>query len=113
MNFLYQQRGTGKTSNLIKLSASTGIPIATYGITAVANIKDKAKHEFGIENLPEPFVASKEACTAAGEYFIDEGGYVLKHLLGGEPLLITASDSCDFVEGFIGKYLCNRKGTKQ
>ena len=105
MNFLYQQRGTGKTSNLIKESARTGFPIATYSLMAVANIKDKAKHEFGIEDLPEPFVASKEACSAAGKYLFDEGGLVLNHLLGGEPLLITASDSCDFVEGYLAKYI--------
>ena len=103
MNFLYQQRGTGKTSLLIMESARTGIPIAVHSKSQVAIIKEKAEYEFGITNLPEPIVASKENCEKAGRYFIDEAGCVLKSVLGGEPVLATASDDGWFVEDYIMK----------
>jgi len=103
MNFLYQQRGTGKTSFLIKESARTGYPIAVATPQYAMIVKDKAKYELGIDTIPEPIVASKENCEKAGKYFIDEVGLVLEEILGGHPLLGSMSDDGDFVENYLMK----------
>ena len=105
MNFLYQQRGTGKTSYLIKESSRTQIPIAVATQNEVNFINEKAVNEFGITNLPEPFVATKENCERAGWYFIDEVGNVLKKVLGGDPLLATMSDDGDFMD-YVSEFHC-------
>lgn len=98
MKFLYQHRGTGKTTFLIRQSVKTGYPIAVANkrqaehikITAAAILgKDKAKE------LPEPIVATPQNCQKAGRYYIDEAGTVLKQILGGNPLLATMSDDDD------------------
>ncbi len=103
MNYLYQQRGTGKTSFLIKESARTGYPIAVATQHYADNVKYAAKNYLGIYNLPEPIVATKENCEKAEKYYIDEVGLVLQELLGGTPLLGSMSDDGDFVEEYLMK----------
>ena len=103
MTFLYQQRGTGKTSFLIHESKRTGIPIAVATKNQASFIKEKAQNEFGIDDLPEPFVATKENCEKVEEFYIDEVGYVLRTLLGKTPLLATMSDDMSFME-YMEKY---------
>jgi len=93
MTTFYQRRGTGKSSLLVQESHATGLPIATYSDVGVDHLKflaDELK-----TTIPEPFVASKEACTNAGKYLVDEAGLVLQKVLGGQIVMLTLSDEDD------------------
>lgn len=93
MTTFYQRRGTGKSSLLVQESHATGLPIATHSDVGVDHLKFLAdKFEITIQ---EPFVASREACTKAGRYLVDEAGLVLQKVLGGQIVMLTLSDEDD------------------
>ncbi len=87
----YQRRGTGKTTNLVKESSATWIPIAAVDRNHLEHIQYIADKVLCTE-IPKPFIASPEACRAAGEYLVDEGERVLQKLLGGKIVLMTITD---------------------
>lgn len=87
----YQRRGTGKSTMLVDYSSKTGIPIAVANRTQVEELKRIAK-EVLQTTIPEPFIATPEACRIAGKYLIDEGSLVLQNLLGGKCVAMTISD---------------------
>lgn len=91
MMTLYQRRGTGKSTYLVIESHSTGLPIAAYSQEHADHLQwiaDEVLHT----TIPKPFVASKEACEEAGNYLVDEGGVLLRKLLGGNIVLMTVTD---------------------
>ena len=87
----YQRRGTGKSSNLVLESHSSGLPIAAYSQEHVNHLQwlaDEILHT----TIPKPFVATPETCHKVGEYLVDEGGMILEKLLGGKIVLMTITD---------------------
>lgn len=91
MMTFYQRRATGKTSGLVLQSHMSGLPIAVCSQKDVEHLHWLA-NEVLHTTIPEPFVASPEACQKAGKYLVDEGGAMLQKLLGGEIVLMTITD---------------------
>ena len=88
---LYQRRATGKSSYLVLESHASGLPIAAHSQEHAEHLQwivDSVLHT----TIPKPFVATPEACVAAGEYLVDEGGILLQKLLGGKIVLMTITD---------------------
>ena len=90
----YQRRATGKSTNLVSWSHSTGIPIATRTKAQADHLQWIADNVLKV-TIPKPFVASKEACKEAGKYMVDEAGLVLQKILGGEVVAMTVTDDGD------------------
>lgn len=105
----YQRRATGKSSNLVLQSHSSGLPIAAHSQSHADHLQwlaDEVLHTA----IPKPFVASPEACEKVGKYLVDEGGVLLQKLLGGEIVLMTITDEgekelCEYMD----TYALNRK----
>lgn len=57
--------------------------------------------------IPEPFVASPEACQNAGEYIVDDADIILQKLLGGKVAMATVADDLNSNEEYL-KYLTGR-----
>lgn len=65
----YQRRATGKSSNLVLQSHSSGLPIAAHSQSHADHLQwlaDEVLHTA----IPKPFVASPEACEKVGKYLI-------------------------------------------
>lgn len=62
MNIIYQGRGTGKTTQIIKMSAKRQIPILCHNKMKQKYIVEKAS-ELNL-NIPEPIVFSFESYEA-------------------------------------------------
>ena len=76
MKIIYKPRGTGKTTELVKMSAKTGFPIVcmdTRHITFVAQ-------ELGLE-IPVP-IAIRDYKPSCEKILVDDAEYVLQYLLG-------------------------------
>lgn len=87
----YQRRATGKSSGLVLQSHASNLPIAAYSQEHADYLQwlaDEVLHT----TIPKPFLASKDNCTKAGKYLVDEAGVLLQHLLGGEIILMTVTD---------------------
>lgn len=97
MVFLYQERGTGKTCTLIKLSAKNNIPI---GVPYNARyIKGKAA-ELNLQ-IPEPIVINSfEDLTNVDKIYIDDLKLVIKKLFPCDVQAVTMSVG-ERVEGMI------------
>lgn len=103
----YQRRATGKSTMLVMQSHQSGLPIAAYSQGNLEHLKWIAEKELHV-SIPEPFLASPEACQKAGKYLVDEGGLLLQRLLGGEIVLMTITDEGteefnDFYDKYIGR----------
>lgn len=94
MTVFYQRRGTGKSTQIVQLSAATGWPIAARSKDHIEHLKFIAKQELHIE-IPEPFLATPDACTKAGNYLVDDAAILLQKILGGNIKAITISDEDD------------------
>lgn len=109
MMTFYQRRGTGKSTNLVIESHSTGLPIAAYSQEHADHLQwiaDEVLHT----TIPKPFVASREACEKAGEYLVDEGGVLLQKLLGGKIVLMTITDEgVQEFDDYFDTYHLNKK----
>lgn len=88
MTIIYQERGTGKTCTLIKLSAKNNIPIATpYDITYV---KNKAE-ELNLQ-IPNPIkVNNLEDLNSVGKVYIDDMDCLIKKLFPCNVQLVSMS----------------------
>lgn len=77
MVILNQERGTGKTCTLIKLSAKNNVPIAVpYG---TAYIKQKAK-ELNLQ-IPEPiYIHNLEDLSGIDKVYVDDMDVLIKKL---------------------------------
>ena len=63
-------RGQGKTCDLIKLSAESGLPIVVSDYQRRNHII-KAAHCLGIK-IPEPIVYTTEHCGRRGDFWVDD-----------------------------------------
>lgn len=80
MDLIIRHRGHGKTSDLVKMSSYTGIPIISFNAW---HVKDRAK-ELGYE-IPEPIDyidAMHGAAKGLSEVYVDDANVVLGKLLG-------------------------------
>lgn len=87
----YQRRGTGKSSGMVLISHSSGLPIAAYSQGHADHLQWIADEVLHV-TIPKPFVATPESCGAAGKYLVDEAGILLQKLLGGEIVMMTVTD---------------------
>lgn len=110
MMTFYQRRGTGKSTNLILQSHSSGLPIATCSQAHADHLQwiaDEILHT----TIPEPFVASAGKCEKAGRYLVDEAGAILQKLLGGEIVQMTVTDEgVQKFDEYVDRYVLNTKG---
>lgn len=73
------ERGSGKTTKLVKLSAEKQIPILCMSEASKKAIFEKAKN-LGISNLPTPVVFEKDY-RGFYEVLVDDAEFILKCLL--------------------------------
>ena len=83
-------RGTGKTTELIRLSASQGIPIIAPTMWMANAIKKQAR-ELGVD-IPEPTTINKIVNQGGrpGKYLIDELEMCLREL-GIDPVAVSSN----------------------
>lgn len=77
MNIIYKSRGEGKTTDLVKMSASTRIPIVcmdTRHITYIAK-------ELGL-TIPKPIAIKDYTPFSNSKILVDDAEHVLQHLIG-------------------------------
>ena len=89
MTVFYQKRRTGKTVQLIKLSAETNLPIVVWSTHSASYIKRQAR-EMNL-SIPEPIVARHNACVGK-QYYVDESLLCLNQLLGGDIVAASVTD---------------------
>ncbi|MCM1315232.1 MAG: hypothetical protein NC244_07695 [Alistipes senegalensis] len=88
MVILNQERGTGKTCTLIKLSSRNNIPIATPFNTKY--IKNKAK-ELNLQ-IPEPIaIHNLNDLNGVGKVYIDDMDILIQNMFPCDTQLITMS----------------------
>ena len=84
-------RGKGKTTELIKLSAKTGIPIVCATLAQVEVILSKAEQMGLVIVQPIPVCRLKD--YAVSKVYVDDMEYVLSTLLQSKVEIATVS--CD------------------
>lgn len=77
MNIIYKSRGEGKTTELVRLSASTGMPIVCMDTRHINYI---AK-ELGL-TIPKPVAIKDYEPFSNDKILVDDAEYVLQHLIG-------------------------------
>lgn len=77
MKIIYKSRGTGKTTELVKLSASTQIPIICINSKYVIEV---AK-ELGL-TIPQPISIKDYKPFSNEKILVDDAEHVLAHLIG-------------------------------
>ena len=77
MNIIYKSRGEGKTTELVKLSASTGTPIVSMNARHINHI---AK-ELGL-TIPKPVAINDYEPFSYEKILVDDAEYVLQYLIG-------------------------------
>ena len=82
-------RGKGKTTELIKLSAKTGIPIVCATVQQVDTILAKAER-MGLV-IVQPIPASKIKGYDVSKVYVDDMEYVLSTLLKSKVEIATVS----------------------
>lgn len=96
MEIICRGRKTGKTIQLIRMSAKTGTPIVVGSMAEKQSIKDMEK-ALGII-IPEPFTVSE---LKGGKYvpptsvYVDNAECLLQRLLETKIAAITISDNDD------------------
>lgn len=108
----YQRRGTGKSTQLVIESHSSGLPIATYSRIHADHLQWIADNVLHI-TIPKPFVATPKNCREHKKYLVDEGGVLLQKLLGGEIVLMTITDEGEKEFGdYMDKYILHTTNRK-
>lgn len=77
MNIINMDRGLGKTTLLVAISAEQNIPIVSVNPWYV---KDRAR-QLGL-TIPEPMTPQEAQSSPARTVLVDEMDYVLRRLLG-------------------------------
>ena len=77
MKIIYKSRGKGKTTELVKISASTGLPIVCK---TTSHINYIAK-ELGL-TIPTPIAIKDYKPFSNEKILVDDAEYVLSHLIG-------------------------------
>lgn len=101
MKKIIKNRGEGKTTDLIKISAEKQIPIVVHNRGMIGIIQDKAKR-MGL-NIPTPIYALDEhrlSMLGIEGVLVDEIDLVLQEMLHYNIEALTLSPS----EGYIGTY---------
>lgn len=106
MVIFYQRRGTGRSTKMVEMSSRTGLPIAVSAPFQVDRLKWIAQNILDC-TIPDPFVASPEACRNAGEYIVDDADTILQKLLGGKIAMASIADDLNSNEEYL-KYLTGR-----
>ena len=90
MYLIRKGRGTGKTTELIHLSAKRGIPIIAPTMMMAESVKKQAR-EMGLD-IPEPTSINKVVNQGGrpGKYLIDELELCLNQL-GIDPVAVTSN----------------------
>lgn len=76
MKIIYKSRGTGKTTELVKLSAQTWTPIICMDTRHIYSVAQ----ELGLE-IPTP-ITIRDYKPSCEKILVDDAEYVLQHLLG-------------------------------
>lgn len=87
MKIINKPRGSGKTTDLIKISSETGIPILCRDQQMVKFIKDKAKYEFKLD-IPNPVYLGMRGLFPH-EVLIDELELILRDCLNTNVKVAT------------------------
>lgn len=77
MKIIYKSRGTGKTTELVKMSAKTGFPIVCMDTRHIYSV---AK-EIGLD-IPKPIAIRDYKSSSCEKILVDDAEYVLQHFLG-------------------------------
>ena len=77
MNIIYKSRGKGKTTELVKISAKTNMPIICMNTN---HIKFVAKELDLI--IPEPIAIKNYKPNTYEKVLVDDAEYVLQYLIG-------------------------------
>ena len=91
MKIIRMDRGKGKTTELIKLSAKTGIPIVCATVQQVDTILAKAER-MGLA-IVQPIPVNKLKDYEVSKVYVDDMEYVLSTLLKSKVEIATVS--CD------------------
>lgn len=90
MNKILKNRGMGKTTDLIRISAEKQYPIVVHASFMVRHVMEYAKN-MGL-NIPTPLVAGKDSIRGLNTpVLVDEASLVLRSLLGCEINTLTMS----------------------
>lgn len=77
MNIIYKPRGAGKTTELVKMSAATGIPIVCLHpryVLCVAN-------DLSLD-IPAPIAVKDYVPFSKEKILVDNAEHILQHLIG-------------------------------
>ena len=77
MKIIYKSRGTGKTTELVELSASTQIPIICVNSKHIIEVA----RELGL-TIPQPISIKNYKPFSNEKILVDDAEYVLAHLIG-------------------------------
>jgi len=91
MKVICKGRGEGKTTDLIKLSAETGVPILRAG--NIWYVTDLAE-EMGL-SIPKPMSIREAKETRPDRVYIDDVDHVLRWLLGTDVEACTLTPTDD------------------
>ena len=89
MKIIYKKRASGKTTEIVKLSAKTQIPIICASYATVIRAKEIAQ-DLGLV-IPEPIAIKDYKPHSIDKILVDDAEDVLKKLLGNIEA-ITISD---------------------
>lgn len=105
MKVICRGRQTGKTTELVKMSAETGIPIGVASQVQVGRILEISKDVLEPGSiLPMPFVITRQSVTGCStraipnKIYLDDAEQILKALLGYGIEAITLSDNGDEID---------------
>ena len=79
MKIIYKPRGTGKTTDLVKMSAEKQIPIICMTKATVQHIKDIST-KINV-NIPEPIDIRGGVPKQLENALVDDAEYILQYLL--------------------------------
>lgn len=85
---IFRGRSTGKTTELVLMSAKTGIPIICCGSNVY--LIGKAK-ELNV-SIPNPVQYTQAHKIAGGKAYVDDADWILQRLLGLDVEAIAISD---------------------
>lgn len=91
MDIIIKDRGHGKTTELIRMSAETGIPIVCYTRGTLEAIKLRAKDMNLV--IPEPMELTQFRFMRykPEKVYIDDFDYILDELMGTEVVGVTVT----------------------
>lgn len=77
MNIIYKSRGKGKTTELVKLSATTNTPILCMDTRRIHDVAN----ELGLK-IPKPVAVKDYEPFSYANILVDDAKYVLEYFIG-------------------------------